>query len=253
MGGLEIYSSFLNIGLQVGSVKGMRIVIFGASGPTGRLLTTQALAAGHKVTAVTRRPGAIARQDQLEVAVADVTDPEAVDSIVDGNDAVASVLGVPLTGKPVSLYSTGVGNQITAMRRHGVRRLVAVSSSVLDPGWRPSNAWFFNTVLDPYVNRRLGRTVHEDMRRMEALISDSGLDWTIVRASGLFNHPQVTGYQIAEGSADGVFTARTDLAAALLEQLTDDRYVHKAIGVVTTAVRPNVAKLVRQEMLAKKT
>jgi len=55
------------------------------------------------------------------------------------------------------------------------------------------------------------------MRRMEALISDSGLDWTIVRASGLFNHPQVTGYQIAEGSADGVFTARTDLAAALLE------------------------------------
>ncbi|MGH3479579.1 MAG: NAD(P)-dependent oxidoreductase, partial [Nocardioidaceae bacterium] len=162
----------------------MRIVIFGASGPTGRLLTTQALAAGHKVTAVTRRPGAIARQDQLEVAVADVTDPEAVDSIVDGNDAVASVLGVPLAGKPVSLYSTGVGNQITAMRRHGVRRLVAVSSSVLDPGWRPSNAWFFNTVLDPYVNRRLGRTVHEDMRRMEALISDSGLDWTIVRASG---------------------------------------------------------------------
>ncbi|HZO66312.1 MAG TPA: NAD(P)H-binding protein [Kribbellaceae bacterium] len=69
----------------------------------------------------------------------------------------------------------------------------------------------------PYINRRLGRTVHEDMRRMEALISDSGLDWTIVRASGLFNHPQVTGYQIAEGSADGVFTARTDLAAALLE------------------------------------
>ena len=32
----------------------MRIVIFGANGLTGRLLTEQALAAGHHVTAVTR-------------------------------------------------------------------------------------------------------------------------------------------------------------------------------------------------------
>ena len=32
----------------------MNIVIFGANGPTGRLLTEQALAAGHTVTAFTR-------------------------------------------------------------------------------------------------------------------------------------------------------------------------------------------------------
>lgn len=34
----------------------MRITVFGANGPTGRLLTAQALEAGHRVTAVTRQP-----------------------------------------------------------------------------------------------------------------------------------------------------------------------------------------------------
>jgi uncharacterized protein YbjT (DUF2867 family) len=36
----------------------MRIVIFGANGPTGRILTKQALDAGNKVVAVTRHPEA---------------------------------------------------------------------------------------------------------------------------------------------------------------------------------------------------
>ena len=34
----------------------MRIVIFGANGQTGRLLTQRALDAGHSAVAVTRRP-----------------------------------------------------------------------------------------------------------------------------------------------------------------------------------------------------
>jgi putative NADH-flavin reductase len=227
----------------------MRIVIFGASGPTGRLLTGRALAAGHKVTAVTRRPDSIEEADRLTVVRADVTD--AVDMVVEGNDAVVSVLGVPLSRKPVTLYSAGIANILAGMRQHGVRRLVAVSSAVLDPRWRPSDAWFFNNVLDPYVNRKLGRTVHDDMRRMEALIRASDLDWTIVRASGLFSHPEVTEYAVSEDSADGVYTSRTDLAAALLEQLSDDTYVRKAVGVVTTAVQPGIVRLIWREAIRK--
>ena len=35
----------------------------------------------------------------------------------------------------------------------------------------------------------LGKTMYADMRRMEAAVSASGLDWTIMRPSGLFNAP----------------------------------------------------------------
>ncbi|WP_371500778.1 NAD(P)H-binding protein [Kitasatospora sp. NBC_00374] len=229
----------------------MRIVVFGASGPTGRQVVEQALASGFEVTAVTRRPEGVAPRAGLTVVGADVADPAAVDAAVAGRDAVLSVLGVPFSPAPVTVYSQGVANILAAMERHGVRRLVAVSSSVTDPKWRPSGEFFFNHVMDPLVNRRLGRTLHEDMRRMESVIRASGVVWTIVRPSGLFDHPAPTDYQVAEDRADGLFTARADLAAAMLAQLRDDRYGRRAMAVITTAVRPSILGLIWREAVKK--
>ncbi|GAA1415138.1 SDR family oxidoreductase [Streptomyces thermospinosisporus] len=230
----------------------MRIAVFGANGPTGRHLTAQALAAGHEVVAVTRRPGSLSEGPGLGVAVADATDPAAVEEAIRGTDAVLSALGTRFSKDTITTYSASATALTGAMARQGVKRLLAISSSVADPGWRPTGAHFFNHVLDPLVNRRLGRTLHADMRRMEAVIRETELDWTLVRPSGLFEHPQVTDYVTAETSADGVFTARTDLAASMLRELEERRYVRTAMGVVTTQVKPNIVKLIWNEGVRKK-
>ncbi|WP_326727450.1 NAD(P)H-binding protein [Streptomyces phaeochromogenes] len=230
----------------------MRIAVFGANGPTGRHLTDQALAAGHEVVAVTRRPGSLSTRPGLAVAVADATDPVAVDAAIGGTDAVLSVLGARFSKETISTYSASATAITGAMARHGIKRLLAVSSSIADPHWRPTGAHFFNHVLDPLVNRRLGRTLHEDMRRMEAVIRRTDLDWTFVRPSGLFEHPVVTEYHTAEASVDGVFTARTDLASSMLREVEERRYVRTAMGVITTAVKPNIAKLIWNEGVKKK-
>jgi nucleoside-diphosphate-sugar epimerase len=53
----------------------MNLVVFGANGPTGQLLTKQALAEGHAVTAVTRHPEAFPLRDaRLRVLRGDVFD-----------------------------------------------------------------------------------------------------------------------------------------------------------------------------------
>lgn len=58
----------------------MKIVIFGANGGTGKILTRQALAEGHTVTAVTRHPQAFPLQhEQLRVMRGDVYDLSAVE------------------------------------------------------------------------------------------------------------------------------------------------------------------------------
>jgi uncharacterized protein YbjT (DUF2867 family) len=230
----------------------MRTVIFGASGPTGRHLIAQSLAAGHDVVAAVRRPEAVEPRPGVTVVRADVTDPGSVGAAVAGGDVVLSALGVPPGRRPISVYSQGVTAIGAAMRRYGVRRLIAVSSSVLDPRWRPSGEHFFNLVLDPLVNRRVARTAHDDMRRMEAILRESGLRWTVVRPAGLFEHPEVTRYQVAEDVADGLFTARADLAAAMLAQAADDRSAGRALAVVTTAVRPSLPRLFRQEVLGRR-
>lgn len=79
---------------------------------------------------------------------------------------------------------------------------------------------------------------------MEALVRASELDWTIVRPAGLFDLAAVTDYEVAENSADGQFTARADLAACMLRQLADDRFAGKAMGVITTSVKPSLRQMV---------
>lgn len=226
----------------------MRIVVFGANGPTGRLLVSQALAAGHEVTAVTRRPDEFPQQHpNLTVPGADVLDESAVDTVVGGADAVLSTLGVPFGRQPVTVYSLGVRNILAAMERHSVRRLVVVSSSAIDPKPYPDAGFFFNRVLQPFVVNVLGKTVYDDMRRMEELVRNSSVDWTIVRPSGLFDTEFVSHYDLAEDHIGGRFTARSDLAAVMLAQLDDQRYVGKIIAVATPGNVPSMAQLVLRE------
>jgi nucleoside-diphosphate-sugar epimerase len=226
----------------------MRIVIFGANGRTGRLLVEQALAAGHDVTAVTRRPvGFPITHDRLDVVEADVHDPEAVDQAVAGADAVLSTLGVPYVRKPINVYSDGIRNVVAAMSHHGVKRLVVVSSSATEPYDHADGGFLLNRVLQPLISATIGKTTYADMRRMEALVRGSGLQWTIMRPSGLFDAPAVSRYELHEEQAPGIFTSRADLAASLLEQATDGRFVRKALAVTTSEGAPTLFQLIRRE------
>jgi putative NADH-flavin reductase len=229
----------------------MRVAIFGANGPTGRLLTAQALAADHQVIAVTRHPDDIPPRGGLRVAAADATDAGTVSAAVAGSDAVVSALGVPYSRKPISLYSAGMANIITAMRDHGVRRLVVAGTAAADPGYRGSDSLFFGQVMEPLFMRRPGRTLYDDNRHMEAAVQASGLDWTVVRACWLFNSAGISDYLVCEGSPHGMFTARADFAVCLLAQLASDRSVRATIGVRTIAGTPSIPAQIWREVIRK--
>ncbi|MFJ7217960.1 NAD(P)-dependent oxidoreductase [Amycolatopsis sp. NPDC098790] len=222
----------------------LRIAVFGAAGPTGRLLTDRALAAGHRVTAVTRRPFE-SHHDRLRIVEADVFDPEAVDRAVTGQDAVLSTLGVPPGKAPITTYSRGTATIIASMRRHEVRRLVVVSSSGVAPQRYSDGGFLFNRVLLPYVTRVLGKTLYDDMRRMEELVRASELEWTVVRPSGLYHLPSATSYTVADTHADGRFTARADLAACMLDLVEGKRFVGSTVGVITTTDNPTLFQWLR--------
>lgn len=230
----------------------MRIAVFGANGPTGRLLVSQSLDAGHEVTAITRHPDAYPTLDgRLRVVAADVHDTEAVDRAVAGQDAVLSSLGVPYTRKPVTVYSAGIANIVSAMKRHRVERLVCVSASLTDPSLGPHSGFFVDKVAGPLVSY-FGRTVYADMARMERLVTKSGLGWTIMRPNGLFETPRVTDYRLAENYLDASFTSRADLADAMRRQLQSDEYLRKICAVATIAEKPSLIQLLLREGSGKK-
>lgn len=231
----------------------MRIAIFGAHGATGLVLTRQALDAGHKVVAVTRRPDSFPlRGDGLTVAAADVYDPSAVSDCLAGVDCVLSTLGVPFRRGPINTYSVGVANILAALPGCGVRRLVVVSSSATEPHYHADGGFLMNRVLQPLVVRTIGKSTYADMRRMESMVKESGVDWTIVRPSGLFDADQVSAYHVYENEAPGIFTSRADLAACLLEQASDTRSIRKVLAVTTTEGVPTLFQMMRKEASSKK-
>ena len=230
----------------------MHLVVFGANGPTGRLLTRQALNSGHEVTAVTRHPAAFPFCDaRLHLVHGDVLDAASVREAVAGKDAVLSTLGTPYSRKPIFLYSQGTANIVAAMQHSGVRRLVCVSSSATYPVPSPGGGFVFEKVLQPFFIGVVGRTLYEDLRRMETLVSESNLDWTIVRPSGLFDTPSITRYQVAEGHLDVRFTSRADLADCMLQQANSEQYARATLAVATVEVKPSLLKLLWREGISK--
>ncbi len=226
----------------------MKIAVFGANGPTGRLLTKLALDEDHDVVAFTRRPAAFPIQHRrLEVAAGDVHDAAAVAAAIDGTNTVLSTLGVPFAKTPISVYSDGAANIIAGMHAAGLKRFACVSSSAVSPHPEPLGGFVFEKIMQPYVVSKLGRTTYDDMRRMEAIVSGSDLAWTIVRPSGLFEAPAVSAYGVAIDHIGHRFTARIDLADCLLRQALGDTYARSAIAIATPGARPSMLKLIWQE------
>jgi putative NADH-flavin reductase len=229
----------------------MRIAVFGANGGTGRLLTQQALEAGHDVVAVLRRPAQLPLvHERLTVVEADVHDVEAVARAVAGSEAVLSTLGVPFTRKPIKIYSAGIVSIGAAMKQHGIARVVVVSSSATEPHRHEGAGFLLNRVMQPLVTATIGKTTYADMRKMEAHLRSSDLQWTVMRPSGLFDAPAVSDYQLHQNRADGVFTSRADLAASMLAQITSTQWIRKNVAVTTSEGAPTLLQMIRREALA---
>jgi len=225
----------------------MQLVIFGANGQTGRLLSRQALDAGHSTVAVTRRPNDFPFADPaLTVRGADVHDAESLVDVVAGADAVLSTLGIPFTREPVDTYSAGTTNIVAAMQSTGVSRLVVVSSTGAYDYPGRTRAPFALRLVEPVVTRTIGKTVYDDIRRMETIVRESGLDWTIVRPSGLFDLQYVTEYLAGEVDPVGAYTSRSDLAHYLLS-LTGASGRHDTVTISTTADTPTMWQTIRRE------
>ena len=226
----------------------MRLTVFGANGGTGRLLIRQALDAGHEAIAVTRHPAEFPiNHPRLVVTEADVRDGGAVARAVEGSDAVLSSLGVPFTRRPVTVYSAGVSTITTAMSCLRVKRIVVVSSSAVAPHHHADGGFILNHVVQPFIARTIGKSTYADLRAMEGILRASGLDWTVVRAAGLFDAGQVSSYQVSDRPLDGLFTSRADLAACLLAQVRDPRFVRKTIEITTSGQVPTLWQVIRRE------
>lgn len=152
------------------------ILVTGASGFVGSHLVPVLLAAGHRVVALTRTTAhgddLIARvpaadRGRVGVRIGDVTRPATLESALDGVDAVVHLAAIPRDfdgGASLRLVNTeGTRAVVAAMRKTGVRRLVHMGAMGVED--------------DPTLHYASSKA------KAEALVADSGLDWTILKPS----------------------------------------------------------------------
>ncbi len=208
---------------------GMRVVVFGATGPTGREVVAQALDAGHEVRAFARNPGAVGSwAPGLTVAQGDVLDPNAVRAAVAGTDAVLSVLGTGANAQPTTVMSEGTGIILAAMEQVGVKRIIVVTSAAsLDDPTAPAPL-FFRLVL-----RRLLRHVFADHKRLEERVRASDCEWTIVQPPRLLDGPRTGRYRIEveKRVPRGHTINRADVADFMLRELGARQFVQRAVSI----------------------
>lgn len=208
----------------------MRVAVFGSTGGTGLSAIEQAIEVGDKVTALARRPEALARfGDKINVVGGDVLDPAAVARAVAGAEVVISALGIGMHRHATTVYSQGTANIVSAMRTEGTRRLLVVSTSSLTP---PPVKSFFEWLTARILHRILAAP-YADMALMESGVRDSGVDWTLVRAARLTKGPVTGVYRTAvDAKLRGCWSiSRADVAHYCLTHAADSTVFGRTVEI----------------------
>jgi putative NADH-flavin reductase len=209
----------------------MNVLVFGASGRTGREVVKQALAQGHSITAFVRAPAKFdINQAHLTVVQGDVADYASVERAVGNEAAVICALGssTPLKRDPTLIV--GVQNIIMAIGPAGGVRFIYLSFLGVRDG-RNQLSFMGKYIIAPLVLRN----VAVDHEVKEALIKQSRLNWIIVRPPRLTKGRRTGAYRSGErivATSIVPTISRADVADFMLKQLTDDTYLRKTVSVM---------------------
>ena len=206
----------------------MRLLVFGASGPTGGHIVAQALEQGHEVTAFVRDPGKFSvSHPRLKVALGNAEDAAAVAEAVRGQSAVLSALGRRTTLKSENLIANSMRCIIAAMERYSVLRLILMSAFGVGESRR-------DAPLVPRILYRLMLSdIFADKLAGEKLVRESRLEWTIVYPVLLTDGPRTGDYRVGERlELSGLpKISRADVAEFMLKELYDAAYLKRVVAI----------------------
>jgi putative NADH-flavin reductase len=207
-------------------IEPLKILVLGATGATGRLIVSQALARGDDVTALVRSRDTAGDMSGAKLIVGDARDESVLREALKGRNAVISALGTPASPfREVTVLSSATRALVKAMKAEQVSRLIAVTG--IGAG---DSAGHGGLLFDKLIFPLLLRKVYADKNRQEDIVRDSGLDWVLVRPTVLNNKPvhgtvrvltDLSGYH-------GGTIARADVARFVLDQARAPEWLHQS-------------------------
>lgn len=208
----------------------MKVLIFGATGFTGKAVLPRLLAEGHEVTVLVRSRSRLDREHpRLKVIEGDVTNQELIITSMEGQDAVINCMGKN-KGSANDLISSTTQKIITAMEVKSVPRLVALSNVGAGDSY-PAQPWLFRRILLPTLLKWL-KLLIEDKNIMEPMIRQSKLHWTILRFPKISDKPSKKRLLISQDGKGLSFSiSLEDCARFIVDQLQDKSLWYKSPSI----------------------
>ena len=211
----------------------MKVLIFGATGFSGQGILAEALKQGHEVTILVRDVSKIpSKHKNLTIVEGNVLDPQMVASILHHQEAVIQCLGVggKGDGKSTTFISDATKVIVDEMQKQNIKRLIAMSN-VGAGNSITFHPWFFTKIILPYFMKWL-KVIIEDKNRMEPIIMNSNLDWTIVRCPNIVDKPAKGNCNASlDGKGLKLSVTLPDLSKFMVEQLKQTAFIKQAPSV----------------------
>ena len=207
----------------------MKIIVFGATGGTGKKLVEQALEQNHQVTAFVRSPEKMDLQNQsnLKIFKGDVLNLNQVVKAVENQEVVFCNLGTPASDKS-ELRTAGTNNIVKAMQANNVKRMICQTSL----GFGDSKEvlpWHMKYLIVPFILKH----AFKDHEQQERVIEKSELNWTIVRPGNMTNGKKTGVYKHGFKPTEKIKLkiSRNDVSHFMLNQINNNTYLHKKVGI----------------------
>lgn len=211
----------------------MKVTIFGATGFSGQAILADSIKQGHEVTILVRDASKIPIKHQnLTIVEGNVLNPQTVASVLHHQEAVIQCLGVSGKGdgKPTTFISDATKIIVDEMQKQQIKRLIAMSNvgAGNSIAFQP---WFFTKIILPYFMKWL-KVIIEDKNRMEPIIMNSNLDWTIVRCPNIVDKPaQGRCNATLDGKGLKLSITLSDLSKFMVDQLKQTVFIKQAPSV----------------------
>ena len=208
----------------------MKVIIFGATGFSGQAILAEAIKQGHEVTVLVRDSSKVKiNHNNLRIVEGNVLDSQKVAFVIQNQEAVIQCLGVggKGDGKPTTFISDATKIIVDEMQKQNIKRLIALSNvgAGNSIAFQP---WFFTKIILTYFMKWL-KVIIDDKNRMEPIIMNSNLNWTIVRCPNIVDKPAKGKYNATlDGKGLQLSITLDDLSKFMVGQLKETTFNKQA-------------------------
>jgi uncharacterized protein YbjT (DUF2867 family) len=218
----------------------MKILLLGATGRTGKLVIEEAIKRGHKISAIAREPEKL-KDYQIDITQGTPYDFKTVEKTLSGCEAVINTLNIsrksdnPWAGliSPRDLISISATNAVSAMKKAGIKRFIALSTIGAGSSWKTAPS-----ILRFIVSISNLKYAFWDHGKQEEILKNSPIEYTICRAPMLSTEINTKGaVAVKEGENPPKMVLSRNSAAEFFIKIIENReHIREIVNLSNNSV-----------------